>query len=537
MNKIGSNKAEEILGKLGQMMNHRVNFENQWNEIAERIIPSHVNTFDMSGITTPGQKNTDKIFDSTASIALSRFSAIVDSLLTPMNQKWHRLSSSNPYINRDRSVRLWFDEVTDILFRYRYYPRANFVSQNQQNFSSLGAYGSGVLFTDRLKDEMGLRYRNIHLGEVYFAENHQGLVDKAVRRFRLTYRQAEQMFGAELPEELKVKGRSSPEEETFFVHCVETNEDYDPTRVDYAGMKFASYYVSEVGKKVVGRGGYQTFPYAISRYMQGPNEVYGRSIAMDVLPTIKMLNEMKKTMIKQGHRAVDPILLVHDDGILDSLSLVPGSAVSGGISADGRSLVGTLPFGNVQLSREMMLDERQTINDSFLVTLFQIMVETPNMTATEVMERTREKGMLLTPTVGRQQSEYLGPLIERELDLLSQMNLIPPMPPLLLEAQGEYTVVYDSPLSRAQRAEEASGLMRTVESALQVVNVTQNPEPLDHFNWDVIIPKIGYINGVPEEFMRPQEEVQKIREGRSQAAETQEAIQAAPAAAAMMKAQ
>ena len=78
------------------------------------------------------------------------------------------------------------------------------------------------------------------------------------------------------------------------------------------------------------------------------------------------------------------------------------------------------------------------------------------MTATEVIERTTEKGILLAPTVGRQQSEYLGPLIERELDLLAQMRLLDPMPPQLRErAPRIYETVYTSPLSRAARAQEA----------------------------------------------------------------------------------
>jgi hypothetical protein len=37
------------------------------------------------------------------------------------------------------------------------------------------------------------------------------------------------------------------------------------------------------------------------------------------------------------------------------------------------------------------------INDTFLITLFQIMVDNPRMTATEVMEKAQEKSMLLTP--------------------------------------------------------------------------------------------------------------------------------------------
>jgi hypothetical protein len=52
----------------------------------------------------------------------------------------------------------------------------------------------------------------------------------------------------------------------------------------------------------------------------------------------------------------------------------------------------------------------------FLLTLFEIMVETPRMTATEVLKRSQEKSMLLTPLVARQQNESLSPMIERELD-------------------------------------------------------------------------------------------------------------------------
>jgi hypothetical protein len=158
------------------------------------------------------------------------------------------------------------------------------------------------------------------------------------------------------------------------------------------------------------------------------------------------------------------------------------------------------------------------------------------MTATEVMERTREKGILMAPTVGRQQDEYLGPLIEREIDVLNRAGLLPPMPEVLLEAGGEYRVVYDSPLSKAQRAEEAAGLMRTIEMSLNVVNVTQNPEPLDHFNWDVIVPEISDIQGVPARWMKDPKIVQAMRQQRAQQAQEQALVQAAPGAAAMVSA-
>jgi hypothetical protein len=268
-----------------------------------------------------------------------------------------------------------------------------------------------------------------------------------------------------------------------------------------------------------------------------PGEIYGRGPAMDVLPAVKTLNEQKKTVLKQGQRTVDPVLLVHDDGIIDTFSMRSGALNAGGVSADGRPLVHALPTGNIAIGKDLMDDERAVINDSFLITIFQILVETNQMTATEVMERTKEKGILLAPTIGRQQSEYLGPLTEREIDLLSKQGLLPPMPQVLREAAGQFQIQYDSPLSRIQRAEEASGLMRTVEHALQVVNITQNPEPLDYFDWDVIIQDLSEINGVPAKWMKGVEQVMALRQGRAQAQAQQTAIQAAPGVAALTKAQ
>jgi hypothetical protein len=50
------------------------------------------------------------------------------------------------------------------------------------------------------------------------------------------------------------------------------------------------------------------------------------------------------------------------------------------------------------------------------------------MTATEVLKRSQEKSMLLTPLVARQQNESLSPMIERELDILIRKGKLPPIP-------------------------------------------------------------------------------------------------------------
>lgn len=527
-------KAHEICRLYEQERGRRGTWEAHWQEIADRYYPLAAENF-QNHYVTKGNKRNQQIYDSTGVRALGRFAAILDSLLTPSSQTWHTLKPSVEDLNKDRQVRLWFEDVNRILFKNRYAPAANFASQNQMNFKGLGAFGTSALYIDRLDSGPGIRYKNCHLGEVFIFENHQGVVDKLLRYFTMTARQANMMWKGKIPEQIEKSLETDENKEFEFIHYVCPREDLDPNRADFRGMKYASYYVSIESKKILEEGGYTTFPYAISRYEQAPGEKYGRSPAMDALPAVKTLNEQKKTLLKQGHRVVDPVLLVPDDGILDNFSLKPGAANAGGVSKDGRPLVHTLPTGNVAVGKDLMDDERADIKDSFLITLFQILTENPQMTATEVLERTREKGILLAPTLGRIQSERLGPQTEREVDLLSRQGLLPPMPPLLREAGASFEVEYDSPLSRAQRAEEASGLMRTVEATLNVVNVTGNPAPLDHFNWDVIIPDLSDINAVPIRWRNSLDQIQKMREGRAQQQQQQKMVEFAPSAAALAK--
>lgn len=527
--------AEETIREHQLLSGNRGNLEAHCDEIARLMLPGHSNLFQsQSQLKTKGDKRNQDILDSTAVVALGRFASILDSILTPRNQTWHHIMVDDEYLAKDRQVKLYFEQVNRVLFKQRYAPSANFSSQNQQDYLSIGAYGTSGLFTDEFFGRKGFRYKNIFLGELFPQENHQGIIDKVLRYFPMTARQAFGKWGEKCPEGIKNALKNNAEQEFFFIHRVKPRTEYDPSKVDYTGMPWSSCYVSIEGRMTMEEGGYTSFPYACARYNQMPGEVYGRSPAMDILPAAKTLRQEKAIVLKQGHRAVDPIYLMENDGIMDVFSAKPGMGVPGGVNADGRPLVHTLPFGRVDIGKELMDDERQIINDAFLITLFQILVETPQMTATEVMERTREKGILIAPTAGRLQSEKLAPQIERELDIASKQGLLPPMPQLLREAKGQYRIEYDSPLSRAQRAEEASGYMRTVESVLQVVNVTQDKAPLDYFNWDVIVPDLSQINAVPTSWMNSVESVQAIRQNRQTQMQDQQAIQAAPGMAAMV---
>jgi len=530
--------VDEIVKRFDSIKGARSNWEYHWEEIAERVLPRQRG---FTGNRTDGEKKTEKVFDSKPIMALDRFAAVMDSMLTPRQQKWHNLKTTDESLNRDFAVQDWFYQVNNILYSMRYAPKANFAGQNYERWTSVGAFGTGSLFID-FQPGSGLRYRCLNLKDTYFCENHQGVIDTVYREFRYTARQAMQRFGYEnLPESIQkaLEDPNKEKEEFAFIHYVAPRVNYDSSKADAKNMPFASYYIAVKEKVMVApEGGYNSFPFSVSRYVTAPDEIYGRSPAMSALPDIKMLNEMAKTDIRAAHKLIDPPILLHDDGILGggamSVNMRPGGLNVGGVSRDGRPLIQPFNTGSrVDINEAKMEQRRQAIDDAFLVTLFQILVETPRMTATEALIRAQEKGMLLTPTMGRQQSEALGPLIERELDLLMFHNVLPPMPDALIEAGGEYEIIYDSPMSRMQRAEELVGVQRTME--LLAPFAQMDPSVLDVFNKDELARMTAEVSGVPTPILRSPEEVMKLRQARAQQEAMQQQIAAAQPLAGAMK--
>src|SRR5688572_4877570 len=123
-------RVKELLDEHGRMESARATFDQHWQEVAERVDPT--NAMFTSKDRTPGEKRTEKMFDSTATIALGRAAAAFESMVTPRSQKWHGLASDDPALEDDQSTRVYLESFRDLLFRVRYNVRANFANQNSE---------------------------------------------------------------------------------------------------------------------------------------------------------------------------------------------------------------------------------------------------------------------------------------------------------------------------------------------------------------------------------------------------------------------
>lgn len=532
-------KAQGIVDEYNRLEGNRGNWDATYQQIAARIWPAYSGRPNAKGVNpSPGQQLTVEAIDATGSVALTRFAAVLYSMLTPQNSKWHYLKPSDPILKRDRATTQYFEDLTRIVFEHRYAPKANYAGMKLQEYMALGAFGTGPMYIDKLRyfGQRGLRYKHVPIFGMQIKNNHQGLVDCIYRKFSFTARQFAQRFTT-IPKRVEddLKETKTADRDHWVIHAVYPREDYRAYRKDARGQKFEECYVYADDPQILEEAGYNVFPYSVSRYITTDGETLGRSPAMICLPSLKTLNEQKKTVLKQGQKTVDPVLLLHDDGVLDTMNVRAGGYISGGMSPEGKPLVGTLPTGNLAVGHEMMAEEKSIINDAFLVTLFQLMVDSPQKTATEVAELAREKGIFLTPMVTGQETESLGPQIERELDVLAQEGLLPPQPALLRQAAGEYKIEFDSPASKLAKAGEAAGFMQLADWAAEKAAATGDKSWTRAFKPTVAIPALLDLKSTPIGWVKTPDEIAAEIEQENKQAQQQQMAEMAPSGAAMLK--
>lgn len=545
--------ATDLIALYDQAKSMRIGYESDWRSAALYCLPAHHALWQTVGPTQAGGRSPvadqrRQIFDSTGMRSLPKYTSILERLATPSGQRWHGLQPSNENLRKNYQVRKYFDEVTKLLFQYRYHPRARFRASTNEMYTSLGVYGNGPIFIGErqpgvLGGQRGVKYVACPLRDFFVLVDDEGEVVAVFRRFWLNVRQFRLKFPqAPMPAIMASEAmKPTPDENRKFefVHYCGPRLDgsHDPAALDSRRHPVRGAYLCTDAKEYVGdEMGYASLPYKMPRTSTVPGDPYGYSPAMLALASLGGANSIKKTNLKQGNKAVDPVLLAHDDNAMNGeVDLRPGAVNYGAIDRNGRALVQPLKTGDFRVAEVLLQDERRDIEDSFFVTLFQILTETPEMTATEVVERSAEKAALLSPTMGRLQSEFLGPGIERELEVLAEIGKLPPMPPQLVEAQGEYEVVYTSPLAKSMYSEEISGFMRTYEMAANSAQITQDPSALDHFNLDVALPEIADYLAVPTRWMQDPKAVEAKRNMRQKQNEQAQLMQNAPALASAAK--
>ena len=141
------------------------------------------------------------------------------------------------------------------------------------------------------------------------------------------------------------------------------------------------------------------------------------------------------------------------------------------------------------------------------------------MTATEVLQRQEDRMRLISPMVGRMQSEFLGPIIKRVFAIAARRGMLPAPPPAL---QGGLKIEYTSPVVQAQKSTRLFAFSRLMEVLKPLAEV--KPEVLDKMDADGTFEWVHKLLDAPMEMLAPDEAVEAARAERAQ--QQQQLVQA-----------
>jgi|TARA_R110000751_G_scaffold182066_2_gene288680 hypothetical protein len=509
-------RAASLVKRYSTLQTQRSSWESHWQEIADYIVPRKA---DITKKRTSGDKRSELIFDGTAIHAAELMAASLHGMLTNAATPWFSLRYEENELNGDDESKEWLEGATDVM--YQHLARSNFQEQIHELYSDLVTFGTGVIFVEDDKKN-GLRFSTRHIAECYVSEDEDGRVDTVFRKYKTTARAAVRQFGEQqVTQRIDKINSTDPYAEIELLHVVMPRDDYDSRKKNTKNMPYASIYIDAEEKQILGESGYQEFAYCVPRFLKGSFELgYGRSPSMTALSDTKMINKMSEAVIRAAQLQIHPPLMVPDDGFMAPVRTTPG-----GINfyrSGTRDRIEPLQIGSNNPIGEMQLEQRRTaIRAAFYVDQL-ILGQGPQMTATEVIQRTEEKMRLLGPVLGRLQAELLQPLISRCFAILSRQKKFAPAPESL--RNGDIDIEYVSPLAKAQRSGDVQAVMQMFEFLGPLMNL--DPSIVDYLDMDGLAKHVIKVTGTPAVVVRGEGEVAELREQRAaQQAQQQEMMQ------------
>lgn len=495
----------KMLDRYGQAVSRRTRYNSLMEEAGQYAWP---NAQDMvrSANQTEGLLRTTELYDSTALMAAYRMTSGIFTYLMPVGAKWFEFVAQLHDLNQNPQMQKWLSTATALTHQQIW--RSNFQREMFITIRSMIVFGTGVISVEKIDGE--LVFKSHHIGFMFFDDNNKGEIDTVYRQIFYTARQAAQEFGEKkLSKSVKKAFDAGKlDERSEYVHVVAPNEDFDSSKIGFKGRRFKSIYINIPDRKMVKKGGFDELPYFIARFSRAPQEIMGRGPAIEYLPEIKMLNRMKRTFIESAEKAVNPPLIVEDDGVVGQ----PVTSANGMIYTRAGALkpealnTGT----NVALNAEIIRDQQTIVKDGFFNSLFQTLKGLKNISsATESMIRKEDDLTIVAPAIVSLQKEIFSLIISRVLNLSIKAKRIP-QPPVTFD----FDIVYQGRLALAMSNVQTNAMEATL--AKWAPYVTARPDILDNVDFDKSF-RMSWLNaGAPAEGLTDVDQMNTDREAANQ---------------------
>jgi len=524
---------DSLLASYQSLRTIRTPWEGWWDTLRRYVLPSRQREEEENSPHAGGQGH--PLGDTTAVEACQKLASGHMSYMTPSNELWFKWSSPDP--DAGDEAESWYNLCSEIANREL--ALSNFYTELHECFLDRVGLGTGSLFCGTSRSGK-LLFRHIPCGQFVCAENDEGVMDTYMREFTFTPHQAACQFGEKAlgprGKSLLASGRNPHEGSLRFLHVVRPREQRNRRRSTAQDMPYESLYYSMDDHCVVEEGGYREMPYMVTRFLKWGEGPYGLAPARLVYPDIRQAQFLNRILDMLGEVAAFPRILelANQVGEVD-------------LRAGGRTLINpesaSLGFprewatqGRYDVGMDRLRQKQDAINRAFFIPMLELWNERKQqMTASEVYARENERVMLFSPSFTLFACDF-QPLMERVFALLARLGRFPQPPSTVLhvDRRGEATVnephvVYQGRIATIMRRIQSEGMERTLARLQQMANM--EPTLVDHLDLDKTFRLAARLDGVPEQILRPQLAVKRLRRKREEEAQAAMAEASAPGSA------
>jgi len=525
-------KARSMFKKLEEI---RKPYESDWEQIAQYIYyrREFFPLEDQQGKSIARDK-----YDGTASQAATNLVHGFQGYMVSQSIKWLDLDFEDQELEEYPEAMQWLEDL--IHYLYEVFKKTNFYSATNENLMDAICFDS-CLYCENDEEKGKIIYSERHPIEMYIAVNRYGIADTIFRKYKMSAREIVKQFPeGNISNKVKEDAEKSARmyNEHIIIHGVFPNEDKVVGSKRSKNKAFRSIYYEENAENedlLLNDSGYDSNPYIKWWWDRNSTEWYSRTPSHNALPETLALNKVEKNVLAAVEKAVNPPIYAPGKN-RGQIRTYP-NAVNYYQNYEAERIEAIHQGIQLPITMEEREDIRNKIrryffNDFFLI-LSQLLQK--QKTATEILEVQAEKAVVISPIIGRYETHFLDPTIERTYQIESEAGRIPEIPPVLEDYAGKrneegrssrINIKYIGPLATLQeRLYKTKGVVHTLSSITPMAELqTVNAPILDKFDFDAMAEEIARTQGMPAKAIRSDKDVEKLREARARA---QQAMQQA----------
>lgn len=514
--------------RLEALKSKRLFIESYWRDVFDNTFPLRGAKICVDSIDAAGdaRSKSARIYDGTLRNSVRGMAAALIWGLTPANALWFEYEAEDV---KSHEAKKWLEEASRTIWTNIHQSGWD-VAAVEFAIDYVCAM-SAIFITEAPEDSNNIfQFETWPLHSCYFAASKRGgMIDTVYRRYSLTAEQAVSEFTDTrypLSEQIRKDAENKPDELYEFWHAI-----YPRKEERAAKLPIASEHVEAKTKKLVRISGYHEQPFSVGRSVLVPDSVYSTGPAEDALPDHKTLNELVKYVLMNADMAIAGMWGIVDDGVLNpkTVTVGPRKLV---VMQSKDSMFPLSPGGKFDLGFILKKDLQGGIREAMLTDEFHSGNEGPQMTAYEIARREDRIAKLLSPILGRLQSEHLPTVLRRCAGIAlrrgrrgveGEMPIIPEMPE---ELKGRINKInYKSPFAKAQKAADIMAIERFEEGLTRIAGAGFT-EVADIYDIEEGQREKAQLLGVPQRLMRDENGVKKIRQSRAEAIQAEKQRQA-----------